>query len=553
MFLRLRTFPKLALPLRLAALAAAALLFRFGAGSLLPHSKSEPAAVSLASGPRDASCVGEDFDPYVLESVNSNLHVPERLTDLEVDRLRTKWKRHVATGLRDDAPFDPGTDGIVMSAENTEGAMSRVATIVVLLRALGCTLPVEVWFLHMYGVATDFDHEVAGNALNTELDRLQARHPGNYSLQPVFFRSFGHNESDVVNPTPRVGKKNFLVKPAALLLSKFQRPLWLDSDVLPLSNPGPVFGSQEAAVGALFWPDFWRVTSKSRVWEIFEVPCRNEWEFESGAMLVDKGNRDVRRALWLAWWMNERGYSDEPVFGINLFARSSTPRKNRPWYDIFLGDKDTFRFAFLALGVPYYLVRDMPAEAGLRGSILDLELPFTEHLRVMAGKPGFCGHSLVQFSPTDGKALFLHANFVKYSPTPGFGANCSWGDGEAPRFKHLLPWAFVRRLVRKRGYEVARNATGQWPPGRLHPSSPLMARPQFAYPAPAINVSLGDPGLKPPFSAPCTKEQATFNLCFSIEHAEGKAWKMEEVPFSDMVSKEWIEIMADLWEGTWAT
>lgn len=35
-------------------------------------------------------------------------------------------------------------------------------------------------------------------------------------------------------------------------------------------------------------PDYWKTPSNNPMWAIMGVKCRNEWEMESGQMVIDK-------------------------------------------------------------------------------------------------------------------------------------------------------------------------------------------------------------------------------------------------------------------------
>lgn len=307
-------------------------------------------------------------DPYNLLSINSQLHASENVSDKETARLSAWWRAHVNSALREDAPFDPDTDGIVVSPEGGSRSANRIATAIITLRILGCELPIEVWFLHSAHAVGDVEHDEASDAFSRSLSRVgKLAIQAGYKVSPfkgVEFRSFGVNGTNgtkLVAPKVKYQKKNYLVKPAAILASRFQRLLWLDADVIPLASPSAIFKTPELLEkGAVFWPDYWRTPSKSRLWDIFDTPCRNEWEFESGAILIDKGKPEIRRALWFVWWINQHGWDTQPdkpyissfvqftAEGLKLSPATSTPKEPQVggWYDLFLGDKDTFRLVF---------------------------------------------------------------------------------------------------------------------------------------------------------------------------------------------------------------
>lgn len=56
----------------------------------------------------------------------------------------------------------------------------------------------------------------------------------------------------------------FQIKAAAIINSRFQEVLYLDSDNSPTINPAFLFDTKGyRETGALFWPDFWYVIRDS--------------------------------------------------------------------------------------------------------------------------------------------------------------------------------------------------------------------------------------------------------------------------------------------------
>ncbi|BGP51654.1 hypothetical protein JCM10450v2_007604 [Rhodotorula kratochvilovae] len=210
----------------------------------------------------------------------------------------------------------------------------------------------------------------------------------------------------------------------AIIRSRFREVLFLDSDNIPAASlmpldspvPKPVLdaarerntsdlwsvrredGTEEEAWGkpSGLWESkayqrlgaIWRTQADNSIWAIIGVPCRDEWEQEAGQILVDK--RRNLDALLLAEWM-----MDSSRFKF--------------WFNFSDGDKDLFRFAFLALrkrwGVPgrYVSVGALP-----RNTL-----------------SGFCGHTMLQHDHL-GKPLFVHANLLKQIPS-GIGRGFAWG------------------------------------------------------------------------------------------------------------------------------
>jgi hypothetical protein len=120
----------------------------------------------------------------------------------------------------------------------------------------------------------------------------------------------------------------FELKPYSVLHARFREVIFLDADNVPVANPELLFDTPEYSdTGAIFWPDYGRMPPERLAWKYFGVPYRDEPEFESGQMLIDKAR--CWRALNLAMWFNDNSYF---------------------FYQHAHGDKDTFRFAWHRLG-----------------------------------------------------------------------------------------------------------------------------------------------------------------------------------------------------------
>jgi hypothetical protein len=140
--------------------------------------------------------------------------------------------------------------------------------------------------------------------------------------------------------------------------------LLLDADNCPVRDPAFLFTTPEyAEMGAIFWPDFTRLGPERAVWAASGIEYREEWEFESGQIVVDK--RRCWRALNVAMHLNE--YSDW-------------------WYRLVHGDKETFHLAWRKIGQEY----------------------------AMPSKPvGALEATMLQYDFA-GRLLFQHRNFAKW-------------------------------------------------------------------------------------------------------------------------------------------
>lgn len=174
-----------------------------------------------------------------------------------------------------------------------------------MLRHLGCALPVEIWHL-------------GENEIDPEIRSI--------------FQPEGVRFVDALSMRDSVKALNgWELKAFAMLQSSFAEVLLLDADNVPVADPTFLFETQPyLAHGAIFWPDFGCLAPSHRIWTIAGIPYRDEPEFESGQIVVDR--RRCWRELSLAMWMND--HSDF-------------------WYRHIHGDKETFHLAWRKLGREY--------------------------------------------------------------------------------------------------------------------------------------------------------------------------------------------------------
>lgn len=210
-----------------------------------------------------------------------------------------------------------------------------------MLRHLGCRLPIQFWHRR--------------NEMDTRMKELVAE----IGVAPI-------RVEDVLSRLecpPRV-THGWALKPLALLHSPFREVLLLDADNVPVRDPTYMFDDEVfRRVGAVFWPDFGRLAPARPIWQICEVEYRDEPEFESGQILVDKAR--CWKPLQLAMHYNEHWEF---------------------YYRHIHGDKDTYHMAFRRLDCEY----GMPARGIHR-------LPKT-----------MCQHDLA------GHRLFQHRNMDKW-------------------------------------------------------------------------------------------------------------------------------------------
>ncbi|KAL0079295.1 mannosyltransferase putative-domain-containing protein [Phycomyces blakesleeanus] len=277
--------------------------------------------------------------------------------------------------------------GIVLVAGNVDTFGRATTTIRILKEFHHCTLPIEVWHL---------PDEIPSPEIVTELARLGA-----------VSRSFG--EENLVRPVQqrRDADKQFQIKAAAIINSRFNEVLYLDSDNVPAIDPTFLFDSPDyKRTGAMFWPDFWQTSGENIIFPILNIPCKDEWEQESGQIVINKAKAWL--PLQLSWYMQNN---------------------HEIYFQLLNGDKDTFQYAWKALDAPFYMV---PTFLGMGGGMVD-------------GR--FCGHTMLQYYPDgdEDKLLFIHANMMKVTDKSRFMQKNRIGQ-EVER-----PWQLAKRYTMSRG------------------------------------------------------------------------------------------------------
>jgi hypothetical protein len=154
----------------------------------------------------------------------------------------------------------------------------------------------------------------------------------------------------------------------------------LDSDNFPVLNPQALFTTSEyTQTGSIFWPDFWKFPQDNPMWEITKLECNDEYEQESGQLLINKEKSFTALLLSMFFQINHEFY-----------------------FQLLLGDKDTFRLSWKITNTSYHMV---PHPAAIGGRI---------RVQTKTGLPKFCGYTMLQFTPA-GKLIFVHANGLKYA------------------------------------------------------------------------------------------------------------------------------------------
>jgi alpha 1,2-mannosyltransferase len=253
--------------------------------------------------------------------------------------------------------------GIVLLAGNKR-TLQRTKVILSALVRLNSTVPVEV---HYYDKELDDDKK-------GQLTRIYPHIVFNDLAGDHNIMSVGFNPLFI----------NYQLKTAALLNSRWAEPMLLDSDNIPVIDPAELWASPTyKEFGTVFWPDIARTRPRNPAWALTNTPCRmDEYELESGQLLVDKAR----------FW-----------YHVQLAARMNND-PDRYYDDFLLGDKDTFRFAWLALKTRYGRPRRWLTSIG------------TKFGGDGASWSGYCGHTFAQHHPDDGRVAFLHGGLLKTMP-----------------------------------------------------------------------------------------------------------------------------------------
>lgn len=275
---------------------------------------SKTHAVQLQADPIDNHlgsffAVRRDIDNHVLKSTSG----PAPQVDA------TNCPQAVADFIASLPAYPEGFAGrgIVCSAGGV-GYLTNAWVLIRSLRALGCQLPIEIW----YRGESEYDrrwHELVAPLGVEMVDAYEVRQR---------------------HPHPCLN--GYELKPYALLHSRFRELLLLDADNVPIVNPEFLFETpQYQETGAIFWPDYGRMEQARPVYQLLGVDWQDEPEFESGQMLIDKAR--CWTALNLTNWINERS----PFF-----------------YRVVHGDKDTFRLAWhrtgTAFSMPPFPIHSLP-------------------------------------------------------------------------------------------------------------------------------------------------------------------------------------------------
>lgn len=271
------------------------------------------------------------------------------------EHLKIKERNHQEK-VNSRSPPVGNRRGIVMGAGD-RNAVIRARTNIRLLRSYNCTLPVEIFH---------FPSELSGNE-----KELLSEDSGHGKLS-VTFR--------VVEEVQKGnGWAAFEIKGAAIQQSSFDEILYLDTDSYLLRNPEYLFETSHwTETGLLLWSDYTKSHKTNPLWRLVGQQCRNEYEGESGQLLISRSRH--QDLLWL----------------VEYFAI-----QHDVFYDFMGGDRDSFRAAALVLGKEWRGPGRLNAAAGV----------------AMKDRPRGGGHTMLQADP-EGRWMFVHANLIKHSRFP---------------------------------------------------------------------------------------------------------------------------------------
>ncbi|MGN8056100.1 hypothetical protein ACTJKN_07500 [Pedobacter sp. 22163] len=269
-------------------------------------------------------------------------------TKEKIEELRNDWKEY----LKKKSEFfgqKIGTGkGIVISAGGLRYFTSSWV-LISKLRESGCNLDIELWY---YG-----DEVSASMKRNLSKFKVKCKNIENY-----------------VDEAPH----GFLMKPLSILYSSFKEVLFLDADNMCVRDPSYLFYDKNyLKTGNLFWPDYWKTSEDNPIWEILELAYFDSYEQDSGQLLINKEKSWDQLQLCL-------------YFNI----------RHHDYYNFIYGDKDTFRFAWLAMGKPVSMIEKEVGSCG-----------YTDQ-----DTGAFNGITMVQHDPS-GEIIFLHRNLLKWDIT----------------------------------------------------------------------------------------------------------------------------------------
>ncbi|KZT62802.1 glycosyltransferase family 71 protein [Calocera cornea HHB12733] len=286
------------------------------------------------------------------------------------ERMAGFLEQHLDRGSFDIVPVRQGGRGlagegrgIVFTAGNADTLSRVVLTLKYLRQKLNCDLPAAIYHFPSEKPPED-------SPLVAELEGLNAK----------LVEAVG-----TVRDSSRT--KNYHLKAMAIVECEWAEVIYLDSDNIPAADPALLFDAPNyQRLGAMFWPDYWKTSPVNPIWQIIGVQCRDEWEQEAGQIIIDK-----------------RRHLDAMLLSLYMLLDWKF------WYYFSDGDKDVFRFAFLALRKRWALPGRWVGGGALPSN----------------SATGFCAHTMEQYDHT-GEPMFVHYNLLKQIPS-GIWQGFTWG------------------------------------------------------------------------------------------------------------------------------
>ncbi|KAF2157339.1 glycosyltransferase family 71 protein [Myriangium duriaei CBS 260.36] len=337
------------------------------ADEFLPHFLAVTQLPGVSTPEAAAACNWEDPSKVNFQYGDQEEWVKEARPVEEIDSRRKQWQDFVIGQM---FPWDinkhnvSGRGAAVLSGN--ENSFWRTKVMLGQLARLGSKLPVEIhyWKKELNDTSKGVLREIYPNLYFNDLS-------GKHNVIPT------NNDNTFF--------VNYQMKPAAIINSRFEEVLFMDSDNVPAIDPMLLFDSQVfREYGSVFWPDIARTRPQNPMWSITNTPCKmNEYENESGQLMVNKKKFFYHLQL-AAWYNNIQG----------------------EYYNGFLlGDKDLFRFAWHALKTEYGRPSRWVTSVGTNVPS-DPNDPKSEHY--------YCGHTFAQHHPdTNGSIAFYHGGLLK--------------------------------------------------------------------------------------------------------------------------------------------
>ncbi|WVW85356.1 hypothetical protein I302_107394 [Kwoniella bestiolae CBS 10118] len=294
----------------------------------------------------------------------------EKVDPTEIRRYRSKMVDYLRTVEREGGQlvWDKSMEkdvlpedrrGIILTGGEGKTLARLKISLHMLRHVLHSTLPIEV-----YHFPDELQDPTERQKLETEFD--------------VRLKEVGGKSSN---------GKSWHIKNSAFLASNFTEFVYMDSDNIPLVDPRTLFDSIEyKQSGSVFWADLNKDHPDNAIFRIVGKTCTDDhWPAEAGQLLFDKrGNNGLNLAIL---HLSNHMMTNPDLYGFLSY-----------------GDKDTFRYSFYALGLPYQQAPKIFATTG--------------GYQTQNGESSldFCGHSMIQWGLTPASAR----HDPTYHPPPAF-------------------------------------------------------------------------------------------------------------------------------------